>query len=359
VAIGEVTGYQTPEQWGALSRNPPEESIAVRVREMTEGLVDLSNASIQLTIPANTVLSDTFARDLVAARECQVEIVVDRDWLSIGFNPALSINILYPMEDLLLHRLSWWFNRATPEVILRTDSSSYGLVSSIDLARSELMALLRNLLDATVFSQPGYDPMADDQLMTHLRQVGENFQSQMSPGEVEDDSIEESGGVEGVRVVGAGATFIMRSGFQREIVGTSVLDVPEGANFDVSIQTAGDLTQIIERGQARDVEGAIGVAPIQHLDLRSDQVNVLRNGEPVLNLSHLRWQDGRVQIMEQTQTVSVYAETLGDVLVDLIGASPTMLGFLLNALVVILITENRHAIPGLDLVELLRIHPLD
>lgn len=344
------------------------------VGEAMPAQVDLRQARVGFTLPANKVLSGSWKYEARTEYATQVELAVTPSGLRISTSPSLHFDVQWPGQNMSLYSAGVDFasGQSFAEFGLEHGAGS-GVFDVRDTGQTVLRGMIDRAIAGTPMARPGYNPMNDQQLISTLTRIKANFDAlptggggaPVTPGEVSRPRV--------------GATLAMRTPFERAAGGAG-LRIPSGGSFDVDIQGTGNLSTILAAGGTG--EAAAIAAGIQQIDIRSEAIQLIKGTEAVAKLQSLRVNRGgtvtlgRFEMMGSLGTgagieslIRLFAgaaQLAGQGVPPEIGleatarsgaAEPTLVAGLsrsmieegLTAAVQGLFRENRSAVPGLDL----------
>jgi hypothetical protein len=338
--------------------------------------VDLREIALSFKLPKGKNLSRTWSRELRTEVESTLALRVSADRLSLQCAPPLLIDALWPAKNMVLSGATLQFANAKIDILVAPVSGvGEGLVDFTSKAQEELLGMLRAGLGTSAMATAGYNPFTDTALIATLSSIADNFQRQPASG-TSDVSTADLG------EVAVEATIALRTAFTHS-EGGSGLAVPEGGVLRVRVAGAGNLAQIASASTTAD---RLRAANIQSVTLQSDALSVLLDGSALADLRRVRVdRGGRVSI----ERIALHggAEQAADLesLIRVIASAVSLAqrgiapetallasasspgaeaeiipgltrGAIENALtkgVQTLIRDNRAALPGIDLGELL------
>lgn len=352
------------------------ESVDAQVPEQ----VSLQQLAVSFTLPAGKTLAGSWAHEVRTSSPTQVTLSVGRDGVTVNASPGIFIDAQWPAQNMRVHGAGRNFAQArTWADVFTVRGMGEGFVDLTGRARTEITGLIDRGIAGTKMAEKGYDPFKDEQVMQTLGAIKANF-----------ESLPDAGG--GGEAVGAAeltrpslsATLKMQSGFSQESGGAGVT-IPAGGQFSADVVGAGNLAALLA---ARTPGQAAQAVPISAIHLRSDAIELTKGGDPVAKLEAIEIARGgqvtlqRFTLLGSGRTAAGF-ETLVRLLVGAAQAAqhgaPPALGVGLAAqrgdleprfvqglsrelieqgltdAVRTLVTENRNAIPGLDLAAALGI----
>ncbi|MCB9549968.1 MAG: hypothetical protein H6706_29520 [Myxococcales bacterium] len=242
--------------------------------------IRLERLGISFTLPTGVSLNAAWDRELCTRGACLVRLGFTRDALDLAASPPLHIDARWPAKNMALSGLTLAFGAAT--LTAHVGDRRVGLLDFQQKARAELEALGRATIAGTPMARPGYDPFADADLVTTLRQLGQNFSASPTRGTT---------GVtaEHLQAVAVDAEISLPAGLDER-----GLRVPPGGRLAVTLSGAGGLADVL---RAPDPTAALLAADLRHLALTSDDLTLHAGGAPIGRLQQLRLlPGGRVQI---------------------------------------------------------------
>ncbi|MEZ4468293.1 MAG: hypothetical protein R3F60_18190 [bacterium] len=210
-------------------------------------------------------------RELCTRTACLVRLGFTREALELAASPPLHIDARWPAKNMALSGLTVRFDTAT--VTAHVGDRRAGLLDFQRKARDELEALGRGTIAGTAMAHRGYDPFADADLVTTLRQLGQNFESSPTRG-----STRVTAGH--LQAVAVDAELSLPGGLDQQ-----GLRVAPGGRVALTVSGAGGLADVL---RAADPTAALLAANLQHLVLTSDDVTLHAGGTPIGRLQQLR-----------------------------------------------------------------------
>lgn len=344
-----------------------DESIAERMPDN----VDLRSARVSFTLPAHRKLAGSMLYDATTRYATQVTLSVSPDSLRISTSPVLPFDVQFPAANMDFHGAGVRFNSGQAYADFFKSGVGFDVTAT---GRETVVGLISAAIAGTPMARPGYNPLADGDLMATLMRVKSNF-----------DALPEARGAGGAGVGASevsrptiGATLAMRTPFFQEEDGAG-LRIPAGGQFDVTISGTGNLATILAAG---DAQGAAMAAGIRDVSVRSEAIELIHDGEAIARLLGLRVAPGGAVTLEQFQMLGGLGAGAGfEALIRLIGGgiamaergvpleagieitarsggaepelvrgvSRSMIERGLTTAVQKLLRENRNAVPGIDL----------
>lgn len=332
--------------------------------------VDLRAARVSFTLPANRKLAgSTLLYDATTRYATTVTIAVSPESLRITTSPALPFDVTFPGANMSFYGAGVRF--ASGEVTADFYKTGVGFDCTAT-GRETVVDMVRRGIAGTPMARPGYNPMTDRDLMGTVMRVKANF-----------DSLPQSGGRPGVGAADIsqptiGATLAMRTPFFQAGDGAGVR-IAAGGQLDVSVNGTGNLAQILAAGNPQAAAMAAG---IRDVTVRSEAIELLKDGEAVAKLQSLRIAPGGAVSLQQFEMLGGLGAGAGfESLLRLLaggvalagqgvpleagveitarsgraepeivrGMSRQMIEQGLTAAVQTLLRDNRNAIPGIDL----------
>ena len=342
--------------------------------------VSLQNLSVSFTLPAGKTLAGSWTHEVRTSAPTQVTLSVGRDGVELSANPGIFIDAQWPAQNMRVLGAGRRFGQGqTWANVFTVSGMGEGFIDLTGRASTEITKLIDQGIAGTKMAEKGYDPFNDQQVMQTLGAIKANF-----------ESLPDAGG--GGRAVGAAeltrpslaATLKMKGAFNQESGGAGVR-IPAGGEFTANIIGAGNLAALLA---ARTPGQAAQAVPISAIHLNSEAIDLTKGGDPIAKLQSIdiarggQVTLGRFTLLGSGQTAAGF-ETLFRALVAVVGAAaqgaPPELGVAvaaqrgdlepqfvqgiskkliedgLTAAVRKLVTENRNAIPGVDLAAALGI----
>jgi len=350
------------------------------VDSQVPGQVALQQLSLSFTLPQGKTLVGLWSHEVRTSAPTQVTLTVGRDGVELSANPGIFIDAQWPAQNMRVYGAGRHFaQRQTWANVFTVSGMGEGFIDLTGRASTEIKALIDRGIAGTAMTTRGYDPFSDPNVMQTLGAIKANFESLPEV-------------VSGGQAVGAAeltapslaATLRMQSPFSQEAGGAG-LSIPAGGEFTATIVGAGNLAGLLA---ARTPGQAAGAARISAIHLQSEAIELTRGGDPVAKLQGIEIARGgqvtlgRFTLLGNGRTAAGL-ETLIRVLVSGIGAAaqgaPPEVGVALAAqrgglepqfveglsrrliedglttAVRQLVTENRNAVPGVDLAAALGI----
>ncbi len=344
-----------------------DESVADQVPEN----VDLRSARISFTLPAHRKLAGSMLYDATTEYQTTVTIQASPDGLRIYTSPSLTFDVQFPGANMDFHGAN--VNFATGAVSASFHKSGVGFDCTAT-GRETVVDLITRALAGSPMARPGYNPMTDRNLTSTLMRVKANF-----------DSLPEAQGGGGADVAPTdisrptiGATLAMRTPFFQESDGAGVR-IGAGGQFDVSIAGSGNLARILAAGNPQAAAMAAG---INSVSVRSEAIELIKDGEAIAKLKSLRIAPGGAVTLQEFEMLGGLGAGAGfESLLRIIGggialaeggvplevgmeatarsgrAEPELVRGVSRAMIETglsnavrgLLRENRNAVPGIDL----------
>lgn len=266
----EAPVQRKPAAGAAVQRD---ESVADQVPDN----VDLRSARISFTLPANRKLAGSMLYDATTETATSVTIQASADGLRIYTSPPLTFDVQFPGANMDFYGAD--VNFATGGVSASFHKSGTGFDCTAT-GRETVVDLITRAIAGSPMARPGYNPMTDRNLTSTLMRVKATF-----------DSLPEAQGSGGAAVPAAdisrptiGATLAMRTPFFQESAGAGVR-IPAGGQFDVTIAGSGNLARILAAGNPQAAAMAAG---INSISVRSEAIELIKDGEAIAKLKSLR-----------------------------------------------------------------------
>ena len=356
---------EAPVQRKAGAAVQRDETIDERVPDN----VDLRSARIGFTLPPNRTLSSDWTHEATTGHGTSVTIEASPTELRIYTSPALDFDVQFPAANMTMYSAGVRF--ASGEVFANFHKSGTG-IDVTERGRAKVVSMISGAIAGTPMARPGYNPMSDASLTSTLARIKANF-----------DALPAAGG--GADIAAAdvsrptiGATLAMRTPFFQESDGAGVR-IASGGQFDVTVTGSGNLSRILAAGDAQSAAMAAG---IQNVAVRSEAIELIKDGEAIAKLKSLNIAPGGRVTLQQFEMLgglgagagfeSLFRLIAGGVAMaergvplevgmeatarsggaepELVrGVSRAMIENGLSAAVQGLLNENRHAVPGIDL----------
>lgn len=344
-----------------------EESVADQVPDN----VDLRSARVSFTLPAHRTLASGMLYDATTQSPTSITIQVSPDNLHVYTSPPLEFDVQFPGANMDFYSAD--VNFATGGVSASFHKSGTGFDVTAT-GREKVVDLITRAIAGSPMARPGYNPMTDRALMSTLMRVKANF-----------DSLPEASGGGGDAIPATdisrptiGATLAMRTPFFQESDGAGVR-IGAGGQFDVTIAGSGNLARILAAGNPQAAAMAAG---INSVSVRSEAIELIKDGEAIAKLKSLRIAPGGAVTLQDFEMLgglgtgagieSLFRIIAGGVALaeggvplevgmeatarsgraepELVrGMSRTMIETGLSNAVRGLLRENRNAVPGIDL----------
>ncbi len=362
---------------GSAQRNPTAEKKtgpAAPGRSPASDLpaVDLRAARVSFNLPARRQLAGSALYDAATRSETSITVAVSPEGLEVSASPLVPFDVTWPGQNMSFGSAGIDF--ASGEVsahFYRDGGLGSGFIDVTQRGAAEVKRMIRQAIAGTPMARPGYNPFQDSNLQATLQRIKANFDALPSQGAPNVEARE----ISSPRV---GATLAMRTPFFRE-AGAAGLRIGAGGQFDVDIQGSGELSRLLQAGNP---QSAAMAANIQHVDLQSEAIELLRGGEPVARLQQLRIHRGGQVTIQRFEMLgglgagagieSLFRLLVGVAALSSQGASPELAANLtvasggaepeftrglsramieqgLTDAVRTLLRDNRSAVPGLDL----------
>ncbi len=339
------------------------------VGERVPGNVDLRSARIGFTLPANRTLSSDWTHEATTGYGVGVTIEASPQELRIYTSPALEFDVQFPGANMRFYSAGVRF--ASGEVFANFHKSGTGF-DVTDKGRETVVSLISSAIAGSAMARPGYNPMNDANLTSTRARIKANFDSLPAAGGGADVAASD------VSRPTIGATLAMRTPFFQESDGAGVR-IAAGGQFDVTVSGSGNLSRILAAGDAQSAAMAAG---IQSVSVRSDAIELIKDGEAIAKLKSLSVAPGGRVTLQQFEMLgglgagagmeSLFRAIIGGIALaergvpldvgieatarsggaepELVrGVSRAMIENGLSAAVQSLLNENRHAVPGIDL----------
>lgn len=363
-----------PVQLHRTSSGPPVQREALE-DQLPEGL-DLQEASVSFTLPANKTLSSTWGYDSRTSMATTVSIRITPTSLRITTHPSLYFDVQWPGQNMRMTGAGVTFADAASFAYFQLSGGlGSGMIDYTDRGRSAVRELIDGAIAGSPMARPGYNPMTDSDLMATLMRIKANFDALPSAGGGGDV------GVEDVSRPQINATLGMQTPFEFISPDGTGLRIAGGGSFSVGIVGNGNLTDILAASDDGPQAAAIA-AGIQSIGISSDSIELISDGEPVARLHSIGIAPGGVVTLRRFTLLgsgrgAEGAESLVRLLAGVIslgsrgvppemgaeltvrsgGANPTIVHGVsqqmiedgLSAAVQQLFRDNRAAVPGLDL----------
>ena len=251
-----------------------------RLNEASQGQLRLEQAQLNFTIPPRTVLSAADWEHEVRTRQAtQVCVRVSREQLLIWMNPALFLDAQFPVRNMEIHSAGWNFTTGQPE----TDVQSTGprILSGIDLSEDvehRILAILQGSIGSSPMGRPGYDPLADDNLLRNLSRVAYNFENLPS------NPLEDVDAPPPANNASVNVAMSARQPINIQQGDGPGLNIPAGGTFGITINGEGNLQNILSQTNA---QAGVDAARISSIVVRSDAIRVVSGGSPLVYLRHV------------------------------------------------------------------------
>jgi len=345
-----------------------DESVAEQVPDN----VDLRSARISFTLPAHRKLASGMLYDATTDSATSVTIQASPEGLHVHTSPPLEFDVQFPGANMNFYSAD--VNFATGGVSASFGKSGTGFDCTAT-GREKVVDLITRAIAGSPMARPGYNPMTDRALMSTLMRVKANF-----------DSLPEAGGGGGGEAIAPteisrptiGATLAMRTPFFQASDGAGVR-IAAGGQFDVSIAGSGNLARILAAGNPQAAAMAAG---INSVSVRSEAIELIKDGEAIAKLKSLRIAPGGAVTVQNFEMLgglgtgagieSLFRLIAGGVALaqggvplevgmeatarsgraepEIVrGMSRTMIETGLSNAVRGLLRENRNAVPGIDL----------
>ncbi len=334
---------------GALAEGQREgSSVGETVAEASGGRADLRALSLGFELPAGRSFSSDPLHTLATHQATRIDLRVSRDRLQVGMWPPMMVDATFPIRNSTVSGCGWDFARGEP--VIHVQDAGMGAIPSAGRVRTRIHDMLRQTLGSTPLGRPGYDPLSDREVMTHLMALRRAFEAlPASPGATE-APLE-------ARDPSAGATLAMRAPFVAGS-GEAQMTIPAGGTFTATVRTSGDARAAVAGGSAA---GALAALQVTELDLESSNITILNGNSPVARLLSLRVLPGGVVQVLNYEALGGAALADGlEGLASLFGGGSRGPGVVrrrleegLSGAVRSLVLENRQAIPGVDLASVL------
>ncbi len=334
--------------------------------------VDLRAARVSFNLPARRQLAGSALYDAATRSETTITVGVSPEGLDVSASPLIPFDVTWPGQNMRFGSAGIDFASGAVSAQFYLDGGlGSGFIDVTQRGADEVKRMIRQAIAGTPMARPGYNPFQDPNLQATLQRIKANFDALPSRGAPDVEARE----VSSPRV---GATLAMRSPFFRD-AGAAGLRIGAGGQFDVDIQGAGDLSRLLQAGNP---QAAAMAANIQHVDLKSEAIELLRRGEPVARLQELRIHRGGQVTIQRFEMLgglgagagieSLFRLLVGVAALTSQGASPELAANLtvasggaepeftrglsramieqgLTDAVRALLRDNRSAVPGLDL----------
>lgn len=365
-------GPTAPNAGPAAAPAAPGADIASNV----PGNVDLRAVRLSFQIPENRTFAQNWKYTAKTSAPTTIGLEVTPQGLRIWTSPGLHFDVQWPAQNMRMYGAGVNFTSGQPYAEFSpVRGMGEGFIDVTETGEKTVRDMIASAIAGTSMANPGYDPLRDPNIMQTLSRIKANFDAMppapgagagVAPAEVSRPTV--------------GASLAMKSPFVKQATGGGV-SIPAGGGFDISIQGTGNLAQILAAGT--QPQAAAMAAGIQQIDVSSESIQLLKgNGEPIAKLQSLVISRGgqvRLDRFEMLGGLGTGAgiETLIRLLVaagtaasqglpgevgvgvaaqngglepELVrGVSRKMIEDALSESVRKLLTENRHAVPGLDL----------
>ncbi|MBP6629374.1 MAG: hypothetical protein KA297_08080 [Kofleriaceae bacterium] len=353
--------------------------VAARLGQLERevpGQVELRSMRASVTIPGGRELTGDFKGSVVTQGPTTVTVEVTPTQVRIRMSPSLLADVTFPVRNAWIDGAG--INLATGAAFADVRDGGTGVVSSVDAVGQTIIEHLTNGIAGTPLAKPGYAPMQDPDLRHTLDAVISQFNRAFtSKGGGGKPSV----GADELRDVSAGATFALRGGASFVDKGTG-LDLAPGAAVSIDIDGGNSVGGLL--ASAGDVKTAASAAQVRAVRLRTEGMMVYAEGAPVARIHGLRIARGGAlsiapndlellgKAAEARQTESGLAGLVSALALavgrpDVADGAyrhaqhPTMVSGMarakiekeLAANVIRLLRDNRHAVGGVDLVEVL------
>jgi len=333
--------------------------------------VDLRSARITFTLPAHRKLAGSMLYDATTEAQTSVTIQASPRGLHIYTSPPLTFDVTFPGANMDFYSADVDFTTGGVSASFHKSGVGFDCTAT---GRETVVSLISRAIAGSPMAGAGYNPLTDPGLMSTLMRVKANF-----------DSLPEARGSGGAGVGAAdisrptiGATLAMRTPFFQESDGAGVR-IPAGGQFDVSIAGSGNLARILAAGNPQAAAMAAG---INSVSVRSEAIELIKDGEAVAKLKSLRIAPGGAVTLQDFEMIgglgtgagieSLFRLLAGGVAMaergvplevgmeatarsggaepEIVrGMSRTMIETGLSSAVRGLLRENRNAVPGIDL----------
>ncbi|MCA9516453.1 MAG: hypothetical protein KC635_16045 [Myxococcales bacterium] len=372
-------GAQTTEQRGGAGAQAQERGgagagPAASVDESTPSQVRLENLSVSGRIPAGKTLQGSWQYSIRTMYATTVTISVSRNELRVTTSPTLDIDAQWPAQNMSIWSAGVNFGTGAPFANVHLIRGlGEGFIDMTDRARGSITGMLSGAIAGTAMARPGYDPFSDRDIMGTLARIKTNF-----------ENLPDAGGGGGdvtaadASVTALSATLRMQAPFAQMQDGVGV-SIPSGAAITANAQGAANLPRL--QG-ARSAGEAAQAATIQSLGLSSDGITLEKDGKPIARLESLTLHRGGQVTLDRFTLLGSGATAAGfESLIRLIaaaagaaqhgappelgvgiaaqrgdldpqfvrGLSKSMVEEGLTKAARDMVTQNRNAIPGVDL----------
>lgn len=345
------------------------------VDERMPSQVSLEGLSVGFTLPAGKTLAGAWSHDVRTSSPTRINLSVSRDGVSVQMSPGIYIDAQWPAQNMRVSGAGRSFGPArTWANVHVVRGMGEGFIDLTGRASDEVTKLIDGAIAGTAMAEPGYDPFSDDRILSTLGAIKANFESLPAAAGGGGDAVDAA---ELTRPT-LSATLAMTAAFEQQANGAGVR-VPAGGRFSAEVVGDGNLGALLS---ARGPGEAAQAVPISAIHLRSDAIELTKGGDPVARLDHIQVARGgqvtlsRFTLLGSGRTAAGF-ETLVRLLVGAAQAvdrgAPPQLGVAaaaqrgdleprfvqglsrsmieegLTTAVRQLVTDNRAAIPGVDL----------
>ena len=251
---------------------------ATSIADQTPAAVDLQNLSIGFGLPAGKTLTGNWQYEVRTERDTFLRVRVSPEQLRISSSPTLFIDAQWPASNMQFYSAGVDFARGeTFANVHTTGGLGSGFIDLTDRAERSLRGCIDSAISGTAMARPGYNPLQDDAILATLANIRSNFEALPQASDSSDV------GVGDLRSPEFGGTLAMREAFTREQDGVG-LTIPAGGVFSVRVRGGGDVNQLL---QARSAAGRAQAFELSGIDLQSDAIQLLKNGNPAVQLQSL------------------------------------------------------------------------
>jgi hypothetical protein len=328
------------------------------LREKVPEQIDLAALGVSFNLPANTALTNDW-NQLQTTSSTYVSIHVTPELLSVSFSPGLLVDIQWPISNVAWGGVQYDFKSAQVSSV-HLWNTQRAAANGTGFVRPKVEEFVTKLVQGTPMAEAGYDPFADPDILGTLKALQKNLASQ---GEGE-SSIAASD----LTKPSFSATVVFQSEI-RQVAGEGGVLIPAGQALTARVLFDGSVEELTQ-GDNRS---------ISQVTIDDAAIEIQHEGESVARLKRLYIFNGGLVSIREWEPMGKAAKFAGaESLVRLFGHLLTREGHLrlrsgtadINPTIVAGLTvkkieealagairqaivENRHAIPNVDLAEML------
>ncbi len=137
--------------------------------------IRLKSLFFRFTIPGKKLLKSDSLYDVMTTDSTQIQLTLTSEQFALNPSPSLYIDAIWPAENMEIRNLIYNFKNATASADVQ-GAGGAGFIPFEGSAKEAITTLLTDALKGTPAAAPGYNPFADEDLVTTLHAIQANIE---------------------------------------------------------------------------------------------------------------------------------------------------------------------------------------